>query len=206
MNLQEQYDNISTDVLAYYDYARKMSRKVNNPVNIVKRMTSMGKVVSNLQDKSRNLTQSQPGIFKEIVDSTINEIDKKSPFYSVYVSKYPLHDLGELIKSKYADVDFEKMAKYNTRFGISGLFPFTSWQYTVAIIWGVVTFLMESIPEFVFKDFGISQLVFQKPIFWSGVTLIIYLTLVLLPFTLNHLRAKKRHSFLSRLLDYLALK
>ncbi len=206
MNLQEQYDNISTDVLEYYDYALKISRKVNNPVNIAKRMTNVGKVVSNLLDKSRKLSQSQPVVFKEIVDNTIGEMDKKNPFYSVYVSKYPLNELGEFIKAKYADVDFEKMAKYNTRFGISGLFPFSSWQYVVAIIWGVVTFLMESIPEFVFKDFGISPLVFQKPVFWSGVTLIIYLTLVLLPFTLNHLRAKKRHSFVSRLLDYLALK
>jgi len=204
-NLHKQYD----DVMSFLSEYSKFSVTIQS--RVLKRATrfmfrNFGKTLSELRNQRKNLLARRPSYFTDFIEKEADEAERKSLFFPIYSSEYPLDALSRELETRFPEADFDKLNQIHQKQLKSYSELGTQWKYIFAAIFGAGTLLLRSVPEPIVNQLGMEYATFQIGVFWITVSLIIFLALIILPtwFAVSGDAIKER--LVSTTLEYTALR
>ncbi|MEL6107620.1 MAG: hypothetical protein AAFU85_16395 [Planctomycetota bacterium] len=206
-NLCAQYDQAVTWITEYQAYRQSVWRRqfgFRGMLYLLKK-DKFGGLFREAKREQAELPLHSSPIIAELAESFATPEQKGSPFYRIYVSEYPLHELcGELLL-RFRDAPLDKLAEFHEkRRTWQGHFTLQLRGFlTLAIGFG--TFVLNTTPKAVVEQLGGDHGDFQVAVFWGTAIFVGYLGVYFSLFWRWADEARRKADFVQRVLEYAAL-
>jgi len=203
-NLERQYDEVIQYISSYRAYVKQVNMRVlQMPVRHPFRYFEMLSEAPSAWKQTDLLSGRNAEFSKTVWAGTASDAQKRSDYYPIMMSDYPLHALSESLVARFPGVDFAKLKKLQ-ELKKSGLSRFNAKQ-TLGIVFAIATVLLKSVPESVVARV-IDYKQFELLTFIIASLALLYLFLVLLPFWLKTSQANATHVYANEVLEYTCIR
>jgi hypothetical protein len=137
--------------------------------------------------------------FIELLKSAASDEERKKRFFVICTSEYAIDSLSKEIEKNFPKINFVKIKRLHD-LKLKEVVKFNL-KSTIGVVFGFGTLLLRTVPSVVVNKFWNYE-TFQMWTFWLMVIFIAYLILILMPFWINYIKAKKRHEWIGNILSY----
>lgn len=216
LSLEEQYDAIIDDIVSYYAFSdriisrRKLLHYVFLPVSKAKLQMVIRQMALVASTSVKHDFEYRKEIFRR---SKMEE--RRSPYFRVLVSKYPLEALAERLEQLFPKADFNTICRlYEARAPhapqLKDLLERWGRPGIAWVIYGVGTLILRTVPEAFLKRFGVEVDTFNIVVFIATLVLVVSVGGIAVVFSVQLDKYKKNigrvQDYIQRVLNYLAIR
>ncbi len=182
----DQYERFSSIVGQLVDFQFKAIWRVFNPVRYIRVMITMIKNKGTLSDAYAFLYTTQ---------------EKQTEFYTIVTSKHPLEGVRQYIRRKCRGYDFARLRE------LYALMNQQSNRWTAArataIIAGVASFLLSTVPEPFIEQLGWNYEQYQKIAFLLIAIALVLAAWIFQSYYLSEWKKRSKKELLDRIMNYM---
>ena len=176
INLYEQYECIEDEVRIHYDFIKKVIPRLLWPPTYVKAMYWFA---NSMWNKKYGKTRStREGIFsKKLANLIYNETEKKTEYFTISSSPFPLHELSLHIEKKFPDFAYKHLLRIHERsdMRIKAGNP----AKLIGVVLAAGSLLLKTVPRPVVESFDVEYSEYQIVSFWIFIGALFYVSLFL---------------------------